>query len=145
MSYVNALYHIVFSTWNRKKMLLPDQRPVLFRYMAGIIESEGVRLLAINGVGNHLHILVDLPATVRLADLTARLKRSSSLWMKKDGRFPLFEGWGKEYFTATISHRDKPAVIRYIQQQELHHGVLSYENELDRLLTGAGLTRVGAT
>lgn len=67
------------------------------------------------------------------------VKSSSSKWMKQSGRYPLFEGWGKEYGAFTYAERDKPMLINYIKRQREHHASKSFEQEYRVLVTNAGL------
>ncbi|MDD6228236.1 MAG: transposase [Bacteroidales bacterium] len=72
----------------------------------------------------------------------AEIKRRSSLWVKEQfDKYPLFDGWSREYYAATLAEKDSAAVIEYINtQQEHHHGTEDFEEELKRFVEDAGLT-----
>ena len=78
MSAVTAIYHIVINT-HRREMTLPlsscDQ---LYRYIARVVQNSQSTLLAINGIENHIHLLVNLHPSVRLSDLVRDIKLSTS-------------------------------------------------------------------
>lgn len=81
-------------------------------------------------MSDHLHLLIDLHPSVALASLIADIKRKSSLWMKRSGLFPLFEGWGREYFAFSKSAEHKETIINYIKNQKNHHTLSSFDDEI---------------
>ncbi len=95
--------------------------------------------LIINGVPDHIHILLNLSPTVALSDLMREIKSRSSVWMKSSGMFPLFDGWEREYGAFSISTGHVDAVKRYILDQQEHHRVKSMLDEYQRLVLKAGL------
>lgn len=134
MSRVSALYHIVFSTKMRE-----DTIPLLYeRDLYGVIWSiikkhNGSRLLRIGGISNHIHILLDIHPSCSLAEMVRDIKSISSGWMKSDPRFFSFKGWEREYFAASVSARDKDAVISYINNQKTHHNTRCYVDEIQTM------------
>ena len=98
--------------------------------MHGILTNLSCGVLRINGIGNHVHLLINLPPTLCLSQVVATLKQSSSRWMNNNPDFPYFDGWGKEYFATTINVGDKENVIQYIMNQERHHLGVDFETEL---------------
>lgn len=79
---------------------------------------------------DHIHMLIDLNPSVALSDLMRNIKASTSQWMAKSEFFPLFEGWGKGYYAASLSYEHKTMVIDYIINQEKHHTSRSYLDEM---------------
>ena len=147
MSKVRALYHIVFGTHKRVPSITDEFRKDLYMVILGIIKDYKVqgqvsRLIRIGGVEDHVHLLIDLHSMMALAPLVGEIKRRSSLWMKEQrDRYPMFNGWSREYYAATLAEKDSASVIEYINnQQEHHHGAEDYEEELKRLVEDAGLT-----
>ena len=105
----------------------------------GFIKNKNCFLYRINGMEDHLHILCDLHPTIALADFMRDIKTSSSIWLKKSGKFPEFEGWADGYAALTYSWTDKEMIIDYIKNQQEHHKVESFEDELRRLLKEFGI------
>jgi len=138
MSYVRAYYHVVINTYNRSCNLQLAYIEHLYGYMGGIIKNSHSSLLAINGTTNHIHLLIDLHPTQNLSTLIQNIKQSSSLWLKSDGRFPKFAGWGREYFACTCAPKDLPAIKQYIDNQREHHGCISFEEELKKIVINSG-------
>ena len=140
MSAVTAIYHIVINT-HRREMTLPlsscDQ---LYRYIARVVQNSQSTLLAINGIENHIHLLVNLHPSVRLSDLVRDIKLSTSQWMKQNpDYFPQFRGWGKEYGAFTYALRDKEMVANYIKNQRVQHQRETFEDEYRKHLLNAGI------
>lgn len=139
MSRVNAIFHIVINTKNRKMTINNEHREDLYRYIWKILKNKGCVLYRINGIANHIHMLIDLKKDLSLSDLMKELKQSSSIWAKQCGLFPEFEGWGKEYAAFSCSYSHKDAVIEYIKSQQEHHNVKSFEEEIRQIYNKAGV------
>ncbi|MDE6339451.1 MAG: transposase [Muribaculaceae bacterium] len=139
MSYVSSLYHVVFGTYERKATLNPDNSDHLYALLASEIKKLKSKALIINGVKNHLHILLSLSPQVSLSDLMREIKSHSSIWAKQSGLFPLFDGWAQEYGAFSLSASHKDAVYKYIENQQIHHLTVSDDDEFERLVTKAGL------
>lgn len=81
----------------------------------------------------HIHILVDLHPSLALSDFVKTLKVSSSKWMKESGFFPKFKGWGIKYCALTYSLKEKDTLINYIKNQQKHHKIESFREEIQRI------------
>ena len=140
MSAVTAIYHIVINTYRREMTLPLASCDNLYRYIARVVENSQSTLLAINGIENHIHLLINLHPSVRLSDLVRDIKLSTSQWIKQNRvAFPQFAGWGKEYGAFTYALRDKEMVANYIRNQRTHHQRESFEDEYRKHVTNAGL------
>lgn len=138
-TYTQIIYHIVFSTKHRERVLDQAQRENLFRYVWDIIKNKQSHLYRINGVEDHVHILSSLHPTVALSDFIKTIKVASALWIKENNVFPQFGHWQDGYGAFTHSIREKDALIDYIKNQEDHHHQESFVDEYKRLLTMAGI------
>ena len=133
MSKVQSIYHIIISTYHRERTLDEEHRPDLFRYIWDFFKKRKCKLFRINGVSNHIHILVDIHPTIALSSLMRELKNLTSMWITKSGFFPYFKGWGKEYAAFSCSYSDVPRIIEYIKNQQAHHKVADFQEELKRI------------
>ena len=140
MSYVAAFYHIVFSTKSREMTINETNCEKLYKFCNYLVTEKGCALIRINGMGDHIHLLIELSPTLALSDFVKHIKQKSSIWMKESGLFPRFNGWGKEYFAHTVSHKDIPNVKAYIINQKAHHLAFPFDSELKRLVAHVGLT-----
>ena len=139
MSAVSSMFHVVINTY-RRQMTIPDETSEhLYRYIWSIVKSHGCRLYRINGIGNHIHMLIELAPTVALSDLVRDVKQGSSKWAKQQVYFPQFSGWGKEYGAFSCSCRDKERIVSYIINQRQHHQMSSFEEEYRQMLKLSGL------
>jgi REP element-mobilizing transposase RayT len=101
----------------------------LHKYIAGIVRNQGQKLISINGMPDHLHILIGLKPSMALADLVRDIKADSSTHVNKNkwvrGNFSWQEGYG----AFSYGHSQLDTIIRYIQNQEKHHRRRSFKEE----------------
>lgn len=140
MSAVTAIYHIVINTHKREMTLPLDSCDNLYRYIARVVQNTQSTLLSINGIENHIHLLINLHPSVCVADLVRDIKLSTNQWIKQNKEaFPNFVGWGKEYGAFTYALRDKEMVANYIRNQRTHHQRETFEDEYRKHLANAGI------
>jgi putative transposase len=137
--YTQIMYQIVFSTYRRERTMIKSGREQVFQYIGGVLRNKKCKLLQINGVEDHLHILTDLHPTIALSDLIKDIKVSSHKLIKDKKIFPQFNGWQEGYGAFTYSIDRREVLINYIKNQEIHHAHLSYLDELKELLQKHGL------
>lgn len=112
----------------------------LYRYIARVVQNSQSTPLVINGIENHIHLLINLHPSVRLSDLVRDIKLSTSQWIKQNSEsFPHFRGWGKEYGAFTYALRDREMVVNYIKNQRVHHQRETFEEEYRKHLLNAGI------
>ncbi len=129
------LYHIVFSTKNRKPYLVnEDRRGKVFAYMAGIAKNLEGFPLEIGGWEDHAHLLLRIPAKTAVSDFIGRLKANSSKHVNETSGLIKKFGWQEGFGAFSVSASQKDKVARYIQKQAQHHEVESFQDEYLRLL-----------
>jgi REP element-mobilizing transposase RayT len=138
-TYTQILYHIVFSTKDRSRCILPDRRADLYAYMWGIVKELNCHLYRLGGIEDHVHILTHLHPRVALSSYVEKLKSGSTNWIRRENVFQQWPGWQNGYGGFTLSIKEKDAVIDYIKGQEEHHRTESFVDEYKRLLTEAGI------
>jgi len=138
-SYVNLIYHIVFSTRERKPFLTDAHRSDLYRYVGGIIRERGGMAIEINGIVDHVHILTRLRQDRALSDMIRDFKSGSSGWMHDV--FPDLAdfNWQKGYGAFTVGASQIEQVRRYIANQAVHHQKHTFEEEFIALLEKHGI------
>jgi putative transposase len=132
MSYTNLLYHIVYATKERAPLITAVLRPKLHEYLGGTVRGlEGIPI-EINGMADHVHLLVKLRPTISVSDFLSKLKSNSSGWAKRQtkGRF----AWQSRYGAFTVSESQVERVRLYIRNQEKHHHKMTFEEEYKALL-----------
>ena len=130
MSHVTNIMHIVLSTKHRKHSINFKNERALYTYIYKFNESHNLYTHRINGMPDHVHILVDLSNKIFISDYIRDLKREANKWIKSSGLFPDFESWGKEYFAVGRSKEECKSVIDYIKNQKNHHIDISLIEEL---------------
>src|SRR5688572_19666937 len=128
-THTQIIYQIVYSTKYREKCMLKSNRETVFKYMGGILKNKKCHLYIINGVEDHLHIITHIHPSVALANLIKDIKISTNNFIKEKALFPNFPGWQDGYGAFTYSKEALPNLIRYVQNQEVHHGEITFEDE----------------
>ena len=133
-TYTNLLYHIVFSTRERRPLITLDRRPRLYEYLGGTIRGLGGISLAIGGIEDHLHLLAKLRPDKALSSVLRDLKANSSGWMHDV--FPEISefSWQNGYGAFSVSSSQVPSVQRYIANQEEHHKKRTFRDEFVQML-----------
>jgi len=101
----------------------------LYKYITGIITNKGQKLIAINGMPDHIHILIGMKPTCCLADLVREIKKSSNAFIKEKKFTKSKFQWQEGYRAFSYSHSALNQVITYIQDQKQHHRNKSFKEE----------------
>ncbi|MDE6527058.1 MAG: IS200/IS605 family transposase [Muribaculaceae bacterium] len=140
MSKVLALYHIVFATSGRQPALHDVNRLDLHRVIANITAEKQCRMISINSITDHIHMLIHLSPTISLSDFMASVKAKSSAWLKQDSRTTMFTAWCKGYYACTVSPSMMQKTINYIESQTEHHKIVFFNTEIKTMCRHLGLT-----
>jgi REP element-mobilizing transposase RayT len=133
-SYTNLLYHIIFSTKDRRPIITPEYEIRLYDYLGGTIRKLGGISLELNGTEDHLHLLAKLRPDHALSDVLRELKANATGWMHDI--FPSLKNfsWQRGYGAFTFSQSNVPAVRRYIARQKEHHRKVFFRDEFIQFL-----------
>ncbi|MBA2524222.1 MAG: IS200/IS605 family transposase [Pyrinomonadaceae bacterium] len=120
-SFTNLLYHIIFSTKDRRPLITSVYEPRLYEYIGGTIRGTGGIALSINGAEDHVHLLAKLRPDRALSDVLRDLKCNASGWMHDV--FPEVRdfSWQRGYGAFTVSESHVEEVQRYLKFQKEHH------------------------
>jgi putative transposase len=128
-TYTQIHIQVVFTVEDRNCIIRRTWKHELFQYITGIIQNHGHKVLSINGMPDHIHILFGMRPTQSLADLMQDIKGDSSKWINQKafvkGRFSWQEGYGGFSYGKSQVNR----VIDYIKNQEIHHRKISFIEE----------------
>ncbi len=128
-TYSQIYIQIVFAVKGRQNLISSKWKDELFKYITGIVTNEGQKLIAINGMPDHVHILIGLKPNKALSDLVRDIKANSSRFINEkawiNGKFEWQTGFG----AFTYSHSQLTNVINYIQNQEEHHKSKTFKEE----------------
>ncbi len=131
-TFTRLIYHLVFSTQQRRPLITADVRAPLYQYLGGLIRGERGALLVAGGMPDHIHLLATLPPHKSLSNMLRFFKSESSRWMNERLAEHSF-AWQKGYAAFSVSPSQVPTLRRYIQNQEAHHQDRSFEAELSAL------------
>lgn len=143
MSKVKSLHHFVFATKRRERTISPEHKKKLYAYIYGILSKRKCFLLKMNGVEDHIHMLVDVHPSISLSELMHDVKQASSVWLTSASEFPKFRGWAEGYYAYSLGVQDMESCKRYITNQEEHHNRdidSTLDEELKLMSTANGLS-----
>jgi REP element-mobilizing transposase RayT len=133
-TYTQIYIHVIFAVEGRQNLIERTHNDELQKYITGIVTGQKQKLIAINNMPDHLHMLVGLKPDMALSDLMRDVKAGSSKFMNEKhwvrGRFSWQEGFG----AFSYSRSQLGAVIRYIENQQKHHAKKSFREEYVGLL-----------
>ncbi len=138
-TFTQILYQIVYSTRRREPSLHSNNREEIFKYIWGILNDKKCHLYRIGGVADHIHILTHVHPAVSLASLVKDIKLASTEYIKNKNLFHGFSGWQEGYSAFTYAYKEKTGLIEYIKNQEAHHSIKSFKEELIDLLNEHGI------
>lgn len=128
-TYSQIYIQVVFAVQNRKSLIGRDWEEQLYKYITGVVQNKGQKMLAINGTSNHLHILIGMKPSCCLSDLVREIKKSSNIFIKEK-KFTAFKfDWQVGFGAFSYSHSQLSNVIRYIENQKEHHKIKTFKEE----------------
>lgn len=128
-TYTQIHIHFVFAVKFRQAIIHNDWKEELYKYIAGIITNNNHKLLAINGVSDHIHVLIGIRPAQSISDLMKNIKQDSSKWINAKKFLKIHFEWQEGYGAFSYSKSQLNAVANYIQNQELHHKKKTFREE----------------
>ncbi|MFN5333724.1 MAG: IS200/IS605 family transposase [Bacteroidota bacterium] len=133
-TYTQLYAHVVFAVKGRENLISHIWKNHLYKYITGIITHKKQKLMIVNGMPNHIHLLIGFNPDCNLSDLVRDVKSNSSKWINENklagGKFQWQNGFG----AFTVGHSQIQTVVNYIKNQEEHHKVDSFRDEYIGLL-----------
>ena len=133
-TYTQIHLQFVFAVKYRKALILPSYKDELYKYITGIIQHYDHKVLAINGVEDHIHIFIGMRPTQSVSDLLQDIKGSSSKWINEKQFLNTKFEWQSGYGAFSYSKSHVQSVIDYIANQEDHHKKESFREEYLKFL-----------
>jgi putative transposase len=133
-TFTQLYVHVVFAVKGRANLVSRQWKEQLYRYITGIITHQGQKLMIINGMPDHVHILIGLKPNCNLSDLVGDIKSHSSKWINTQrfvaGKFEWQTGFG----AFSVGQSQTQGMIQYILNQEEHHRTKTFREEYIDLL-----------
>lgn len=133
-TYTQLYIHIIIVVKGRGNQISKEYRTELYKYITGTVQNKHNKMISINGVSNHIHLLISINPKQSISDLVKDIKLSSSEfinsknWLK--GKFYWQEGFG----AFSVSKSKIKDIITYIENQEEHHKKISFRDEFIKFL-----------
>jgi REP element-mobilizing transposase RayT len=132
--YLSLLVHFTWSTAGREPWLEHNIRDDLYSYIGGIMNNKNAKLISAGGMFDHIHLLASMPSTISVADFVNAVKANSSRWIHESSSLLRNFAWQEGYGAFSVSKSEENKVVRYISNQEKHHGKRTFKQELVTLL-----------
>ncbi len=133
-TYSKIYIHVVFAVKGRQSLISQKWDDELYSYITGIVKNKGQKLIRINGMPDHLHLLIGIKPDLALSALVRDIKSNSSRFIndKKwiNGKFEWQQGFG----AFSLSHSQLTAAIKYIDNQKEHHKKSTFREEYENFL-----------
>lgn len=130
---------LVFAVHGRANVIKDEWEDRLYRFIAATIKNKGQKPLIINGMPDHIHILLGLRPSMAISDLVRDIKSNSARFINEQkflkGKF----NWQEGYAAFSYSKSQVPAVCRYIENQKEHHKNHSFKDEYLDILRKAAV------
>ncbi|MEP1489117.1 MAG: IS200/IS605 family transposase [Algibacter sp.] len=128
-TYSQIYIHVVFAVKRRRNSISKKWKVELYKYITGIVTNKDQKLMVINGMPDHIHILLGIKPNCNLSDLVRDIKANSSKWINEkqfvNGKFEWQTGFG----AFSVSQSQIKTVATYIENQEIHHAKKSFKAE----------------
>lgn len=135
-TYTQIYIQLVFAVKYRESLINSVWKDELCKHITGTVQNNKSKMLAVNGMPDHMHIFIGYKPTVSIPDLVKDIKVSSSLMINDKklakGKFAWQEGYGA--FSYSTSQIDR--ICKYVLNQELHHKELTFREEYTKFLKG---------
>jgi putative transposase len=128
-TYSQLYVQLIFAVKGRLSLINPSWETDLYKYITGIVKNQGHKLLAINGMPDHIHILISLSPTCTISNLVMEIKKASNKYINTNnfskGKFAWQEGFGAFSYSQSALKN----VISYIENQKEHHSKTTFQSE----------------
>jgi putative transposase len=128
-TFTQIYIQLIFAVQGRANLIIDPWREELYKYMTGIVSGKKQKLLIVNGIPDHVHLLIGMTPTIALSDLVREIKSNSSGFVNKHqwvrGQFR----WQAGYGAFSYSHSQIDMVYKYIANQERHHSRKTFQEE----------------
>lgn len=130
MSTYSQIYiQTIFAVKGRDGLIQPKWEERLYKYITGIVQNKGQKMLAINGIPNLIHFLIGMKPSCCLSDLVREVKKSSNEFIN-DNKLSKFKfNWQEGFGAFSYSHSQLDKVIAYIMNQKEHHKKKTFKEE----------------
>lgn len=128
-TYTQLYIHVVFAVKGRESLIQPEWEEQLYKYITGIVQNKQQKMLAINGMPDHIHLFIGMKPSCSLSDLVREIKKSSNDFIKEKKLSKYKFNWQEGFGAFSYSHSQLTDVIQYINNQKQHHKKKTFKEE----------------
>jgi REP element-mobilizing transposase RayT len=133
-TYTQIHLQLIFAVQNRRSLIQQSWEDRLYEYITGIVQQHTHKMIIINGMPDHLHVVIGMRPIQSLSDLMQDIKGNSSKWINEKklstDRFSWQEGFG----AFSYSKSQLPGLIKYVKNQKEHHTKKTFIDEYKEFL-----------
>jgi len=133
-TYTQLYVHYVFAVKCRAALIQPPWQTRLHEYITGIFQHHNHKMIQVNSMYDHIHILTSVDPSQSLSSIIQQVKTASSKWINQNEFCPQRFAWQEGYAAFSYSKSQLPSVVLYIQNQQVHHEKHSFLQEYRQLL-----------
>ena len=134
-TYTQLYIQLVFAVKGRRSFIQSTWDEALYKYVTAVMQNDQHKMLAINGMPDHIHIFLGLNPAIAISDLVKDIKRASNNWINDKGFVNGKFQWQNGYGAFSYSRSQIDQVCKYITNQKQHHAKQSFKEEYVKLLT----------
>ena len=138
-TYSQIYLHWIWAVKQRNCLIQADFEEDLYKYITGIVKKHDQKLIQINGMPDHIHMLVRVRPRIAPSDLIRAVKKYSTDWINKNNLTLQRFSWQVGSGVFSVSHRNVEVVSRYIKNQKKHHSTKSFRKEYIQILEHHGV------
>jgi len=142
MSHVRIWVHLVFATKYREHLIPKNLSLLIHEHIMSNSKKKEIFLQTINGSADHVHCLISLGKDQTIAQVVQLIKGESSFWINKNLKLFYNFSWQDDYFAVSVSESHVEKVAKYIKNQEEHHRIKSFAEEIDEFILRYGFKRI---
>ena len=133
-TYSQLYIQLVFAVKHRQNFIQNQWKEPLYKYITGVVQNDKHKMLAINGMPDHIHIFIGLNPAFSISDVVRDIKRASNNWINSNQFVKGFFEWQGGYGAFSYSRSHISKVCNYIDRQEHHHTKATFKEEYIALL-----------
>ena len=133
-TYTQIHIQAVFAVQERNCIIREAWKDELYKYISGIVQNNGHRMLIINGMPDHIHLFFGMKPTQSLSGLMQDIKGDSSKWINQKGFIKSHFSWQEGYGAFSYSKSSVDNVIDYVKNQAFHHRKKTFVEEYREFL-----------
>ena len=133
-TFIQCYVQIIFAVRHKNALIHKPWEERLYRYITGIVQNKGNKMIAINGMPGHIHLFIGINLENTLSDLVREVKKSSTNFINGEQLASNKFNWQEGYGAFSYSKSSVDSVVKYILNQEEHHKKKKFKDEYLDLL-----------